>query len=246
MYWQRPLSTSIRKPLFPGTWNCEPGAWTRTSLSPSIVTRHVPSTISMSSVASVLKWKDPGRIMPRVFLTPSGSSIVWLMTPPSKYTLALVTMDTPLNWVAIAGTCRILACFVGAPPGAPSSGNLEAAPHHEALLVLHDIAVCIEDVLPAAGRSVILARNLRQGVALGDHVRPCRGRRGRGHHVGRRRAHRKSLSGTHGRRPGGTRAGRLECEAGPKLGVLDGEPAGLVLGMPELRAQRIDLRQIGR
>src|ERR1017187_1505516 len=153
MYWQRPLSTSIRKPLFPGTWNCEPGAWTRTSLSPSIVTRHVPSTISMSSVASVLKWKDPGRIMPRVFLTPSGSSIVWLMTPPSKYTLALVTTDTSLNWVATAG---MDFCFYGeAGPCAGRarlSGNLEGAAHDQALLVLQDVVIRLEDVLPPAGR----------------------------------------------------------------------------------------------
>src|ERR1022692_1954232 len=49
---------------------------------------------------------------PSVFLPPSGSRIVWLTTLPSKYTLALVTTDTPLNWKAVACIIRVQP-FVG-------------------------------------------------------------------------------------------------------------------------------------
>src|ERR1700678_4396384 len=37
MYWQSPLSTSMRKPLFPGTLKWDPAAWTLTSAAPPIV-----------------------------------------------------------------------------------------------------------------------------------------------------------------------------------------------------------------
>src|ERR1035438_1041581 len=49
---------------------------------------------------------------PSVFLPPSGSRIVWLTTVPSKYTLALVTTDTPLYWKAVACIIRVQP-FVG-------------------------------------------------------------------------------------------------------------------------------------
>src|SRR5471030_2197015 len=42
-------------------------------------------------------------MIPRVFFTSPGSSTVWLMTLPSKYTLAFVTTVTPANWVGWLG-----------------------------------------------------------------------------------------------------------------------------------------------
>src|ERR1017187_8836352 len=76
---------------------------------------------------------------------------------------------------AARGPRRSRAAARNRPASAVRSGNLQAAPHREALLVLQDVAVRLEDVLPAAGRPVILPRDLRQGVALDDHVRPGRG-----------------------------------------------------------------------
>ena len=84
MYWQRPDGTSIVKPLFAGTVKLDPALYVRTSEEPSRETRHEPSTISISSDASVPKWNEPGRMRPRVFFAPSGMRSVWLTTFPSK------------------------------------------------------------------------------------------------------------------------------------------------------------------
>src|SRR5580658_1389529 len=93
----------------------------------------------------------------------------------------------PLNWVATGGMRGSIPSYKRSREAATQlfaglrrkpSGNRKRAADHEALLILQ--VVGLENVLPAGGRSVELARDLCERVALDDGVRLHLGGRRRG------------------------------------------------------------------